>query len=68
MRDYSNALSFYQQAIEICRNILSPIHPDLASVYNNIGLTYDNMEEYAKALSYHEKAIEIRQKLLPLNE
>jgi tetratricopeptide (TPR) repeat protein len=65
--EYAEALTFYEKALEIEQNTLSPNHPDLASSYNNIGLVYDNMGEYSKALSYYEKALEIKEKTLPPN-
>ncbi|CAF4177334.1 unnamed protein product, partial [Adineta steineri] len=62
MGEYSKALSFYEQALEIDKETLSSNHPDLATSYNNIGMVYDKMGECSKALSYHEKAFAIRQK------
>jgi len=43
----------------------SPIHPDLATPYNNIGLVYDSVSEYEKAVSFYEESIETRQKSVP---
>jgi tetratricopeptide (TPR) repeat protein len=64
---YTEALSYYEKALEIKQKILPANHPRLASCYNNIGLAYDNMGEYSKALSYFEKTLEIKQKNLPAN-
>jgi tetratricopeptide (TPR) repeat protein len=65
--EYSKALSYYEEALEIRQQSLPPNHPDLAKSYNNIGVVYDEMGEYSKALSSYEKALEIRQQSLPPN-
>ena len=41
MGEYSKALSYYEQALEILQKTLPANHPDLATSYNNIGLVYD---------------------------
>ncbi|CAF3798650.1 unnamed protein product [Rotaria sordida] len=65
--EYSKALSFYEQALDISKDTLPPNHPDLAACYNNIGLVYYNIGEYSKVLSLYEQALEIRQKSLSPN-
>jgi tetratricopeptide (TPR) repeat protein len=64
---YTEAMTFYQNSLEIRQKILTVEHPDIGECYNHIGLIYSNMGEYLKALSSHEKALEIWQKTLPLN-
>jgi tetratricopeptide (TPR) repeat protein len=56
---YTEALSYYEKALEIRQKTLPANHPHLASSYSGIGLVYKNMGEYSKALSYYEKALEI---------
>ena len=65
MDEYSKALSYYEQALEILLKALPPNHPHLATPYSNIGSVYESMGEYSKALSYNEKVIEIYEKALP---
>ncbi|CAF0874067.1 unnamed protein product [Adineta steineri] len=67
MGECSKALSYYEKALEIRQKHLPSNHPNLATLYNNIGRLYDKTEEYSKAISFHEKALEIYQKTLPSN-
>jgi tetratricopeptide (TPR) repeat protein len=67
MGEYSKALSYQEQALEITRKTFPPNHLHLAASYNNIGVVYHNMREYSKALSFYEKAHEIFQRALPPN-
>ena len=39
-------------------------HPDVATTYNNIGITWKNKGEYDKALEYYEKSLVIQLKTL----
>ncbi len=64
---YTEAIEFYEKALEILQKILPPNHPLLGTSYNNISTVYENMGEYLKALSYYEKDLEILQKTLPAN-
>ena len=67
MGEYSKALSYYEQSLEIMKVALPPNHPDLAGSYNNIGNVYSQMGEYSKALSSYEQSLEIRKVVLPPN-
>jgi tetratricopeptide (TPR) repeat protein len=64
---YTEAITYFEKALEIKQKTLPANDPSLATSYNNIGEVYRNMGEYSKALSYYEKALEIRQKTLPPN-
>ena len=35
-------------------------HPDIATIYNNIGLAYQNKGEYDKSVHYLELALKIK--------
>jgi tetratricopeptide (TPR) repeat protein len=63
----TEAITYYENSLEIFQKTLPENHPYLASSYNNIGLVYSNMGEYSKALSFHEKDLEISRKTLPEN-
>jgi len=65
MGDYSKALSFHQNALEIQRKTLPPNHPSLATSYNNIAAVYIDMGEYSKGLIYLEETLKIYQQTLP---
>ena len=62
---YTEALLYYEKALEVQQKTLPTKHPGLATSYNNIGMVYNHMGEYSKTLSYYEKALEIEQKTLP---
>jgi Tfp pilus assembly protein PilF len=64
---YTEAVGFYEKALDIFEKTVPANQPDLATSYNNIGSVYANMGEYSKALSFHEKALDIDQKTLPAN-
>jgi len=51
--EYADAIVFYEKALDIYGKTLPPNHPNLAKLYSNIGVTYQDMSEYSKALSYH---------------
>ncbi|CAF1475934.1 unnamed protein product [Adineta steineri] len=64
---HDKALDYYQRALTIYEDKLSPNHSNIATCYNNIGLAYDNMGDYQKALPFYEKALDIYQKTLDAN-
>jgi tetratricopeptide (TPR) repeat protein len=61
---HERALQFYQSALKIYTENLSPNHPNIASCHSNIGLAYDNMKNYKQALSCYQKALKIYQETL----
>ena len=65
--NYPQAITFYEQSLDIDKKTLPPTHTNLAASYNNIGIVYREMGDYPKALSYYERALAIRQQSLPPN-
>ena len=66
--DYKEAVRYYEQALSINEQILSPTDLRLATSYNNMDGTYDDMKEYPNiANSYFQKALDIFERSLPLN-
>ena len=63
-RDYNNALTVYEKALNIRKKVLGDDHPDTADCYNNIGVVYSKLGDYPKALECHTKALNIRKKIL----
>ncbi|MFN0037631.1 MAG: tetratricopeptide repeat protein [Saprospiraceae bacterium] len=59
------ALDYSQKAVAIWEKVLSSEHPDLASSYNNLALTYGALGEHQKALEYNQKDLSICEKVLP---
>ncbi len=63
-RDTPRALQHYYRALAIFEKH-EGIPNWLASLYNNIGLSYLDTEEYETAINYFEKSLELRRKHLP---
>jgi tetratricopeptide (TPR) repeat protein len=64
MEEYSEALSFYEKALQIYERTLPPNHPDLIACYGNISQLYETMGEHSKALSYYEQLVQAQKKTL----
>lgn len=60
-----DGILLYEKTLELYQNILPSNHPLLATSYNNIECTYEQMGQFSKAFSFHEKALQIRQNVLP---
>ena len=67
MGEYSKALSYYEQSLEIYKVGFPPNHSPFATSYNNVGMVYYTMGEYSKPLSSYERSLEIRKVALPPN-
>jgi tetratricopeptide (TPR) repeat protein len=65
---YNDAITFYENSLEIYKKALPSNHLYLAYSYNNIGGVYNTMGEYQKALWHYKKDLEISRKLLPPND
>ena len=52
LKDYINAISNYQKAIDI--------NPELVSAHNNLGLVFRATNDYKNAISCYQKAIKIK--------
>ena len=61
---YQLALETHQKALAIFEEVLEATHPDLATFYNNIGITYWSMGRYEEALEYQQKALAIQEEVL----
>jgi len=64
---YREAITFYENSLQIRQNAFTSQHPAVAECYNEIALLYESMGEPLKALSSYEKALKIYQKALPSN-
>ena len=66
--NYAEALKSYQKALKIYEKILPADHPDIATIYDNIGLIYAyQKKDFATALKHYRKALAIREQVLPSN-
>lgn len=52
-------------ALEICKKVLPPDHPDIASSCNNLSGAYAPQGQYAEALKWERRALEIAEHSLP---
>lgn len=57
--DYSTALRYYKQALQIYDGILSPQDYRFAGLYNNMSILLEKMEENEEAISYANQALSI---------
>jgi tetratricopeptide (TPR) repeat protein len=65
---YREAISFFQDALELSLKSLPSGHTDfLAAIYSNLGRVHCEISEYSKALSFFEKALDIDEKTVPQN-
>jgi len=53
--DYSKALSYYEQSLQISQELGG--RSDEANALSNIGLVHQDLNDYAKALPYYQKAL-----------
>jgi tetratricopeptide (TPR) repeat protein len=65
--EYTEAVAFYREAIQMCEKTLLSNHPRLASLNSDIGLALEKLGEYSKALESYDKALQIYQKIRPPN-
>ena len=62
----AEANALYQQALNVYLVKLEKNHPNIATIYNNMGLVCDSMDDYSEARRFYEQALEIyRQSSLP---
>lgn len=57
---YEEAFNNYYEALSIGEAYFSSTDPDLATIYNDIGTTFNDTEKYDSAVHYLQKAILIR--------
>ena len=61
--DYTQALRYYRQALQIYNGLLQSDDYRFAGLYNNMSILLEKMEENEEAISYAEKALAIIEKL-----
>jgi tetratricopeptide (TPR) repeat protein len=54
----------FEQVLASCRRLLTDDHPQTATSYNNLGISYMGLGHYAAAQPLFEKALSIRRRLL----
>ncbi len=61
LEEFSKALKFYQQALEIYEENQDRLN--IATTLDNIGVIYREQEKYSQALEYHQQALSIQEEL-----
>ncbi len=54
----------YQKCLAIDEKSLGTEHPEIAKIYNNIGLLLNDEGEYQEAFSVYQKCLAIQEKVL----
>ncbi|XP_066294199.1 uncharacterized protein [Branchiostoma lanceolatum] len=59
--DYSEAISYYEQALEMQRSIYgqTEAHPNIASSLTSLGVAWGDLADYRKATAYLEQVLEM---------
>ncbi|CAF4220635.1 unnamed protein product [Rotaria sp. Silwood2] len=68
LSDYTGAISYFQNSIQLYKKKSAINDRHLAASYTSIGLVYANLGEYSQAISWYEKGLAVRQKILPTNQ
>ncbi|CAF1351643.1 unnamed protein product [Adineta steineri] len=63
--EYSSALPYLQQSIDIQKQIFHSDHLNLTFTYDQIGFVYEKLNQPNEALSFYELSLNIRKKILP---
>lgn len=66
-QNYTQALVYYQKALNILLEVLGANNLSIASCYNNIGAVYSEQNDFQNALIYCLKALDIRLGILNEN-
>jgi tetratricopeptide (TPR) repeat protein len=66
-QDNSLTMEYHLKALAIRERVLGTEHPDTATSYNNIGVTYKSMGDYPKALEFYLKDLVICERVLGTN-
>ena len=64
LSDYKFAESYYKQALEIRKKVLSKKNPNYTASLNSLGSLYQDMGDYKSSEDYYKQALEIRKKVL----
>jgi len=65
MKDYNSELAYLQQSLPLYIESFGAENYNIATLYNNIGSSYNNLGQYSKALEYRKKALRLAEKVLP---
>jgi tetratricopeptide (TPR) repeat protein len=58
MEDYSTAVTFYKEALDVEKRASHPNRYNLAMVYYSMSRVYDGLKQYDTAVEYAELAVQ----------
>src|SRR5262245_43712540 len=58
---YTEALPYYQKALELAPTVFGRDHTNTAVILNNLAILYSDMGQHAKAELLHQRSLEIRE-------
>ena len=61
--EYTQALEYYEKALQIWLQVYGKLHPDVATSYVGIGLVYYCQDDYGQALKCFKKSLQIYRKV-----
>jgi len=62
--DDHRLITLFQKQLKNCQRAYGELSVDVATLYANMGISYNNLGQYAKAFKYKRKALRLRQQLL----
>ncbi len=63
LHDLETSRELYQQALAMFQTLEGDIHPEVATLHNQLGLVAEGQDRLADALIHHEEALRIREHL-----
>ena len=67
MREYKKAIEYYEKALGSDLKTYGKDHPDVATIWKNMGLAWHSLGKYETAIEYYEKALKVFDKSLGKN-
>ncbi|CAF3837275.1 unnamed protein product [Rotaria sp. Silwood1] len=67
MKQYKQAIVYYEQSLELRRKLLPESHPDIGKSYSAIATAYEFWKQYPKSIDYYQQAIKQYQRTLKDN-
>ena len=64
---HADALTMWEDMLQVQVKTLGLEHPDVASAYNNIGEVYRHQAKYLEALEMYDKSLKIKSKVYDLD-
>ncbi len=66
--DLESSQALYRQSLSILERMEGENHPEVANLYNQLGLVAEGLGEFHRALELHRKTLKIRRHLYPAGD